>query len=160
MHGFASDTAQPLTDFVLIAETEPSQEPVHVISLIPGIRDIGIWTNNLDFYSKENGLRIAAFQVDLGRVNTLCFLLRIGARKREREALIQLLRARILYPAAKHSILAHSYGTEMLGKIIHRIPLSYTSIFTCGAVVPSKFAERWEISCGGAWPVTGGIPSA
>ncbi len=143
LHGFTSDIAQPLTDFVLSADVKLSDKPAHVISMIPGIRDIGMWTNNLDYYSDENDLRIAALQVDLGRISSLFFLLRIGARRRERETLIQLLRNQLLYPNAQHSILAHSYGTEMLGRIIHRIPANYAAIFTCGAVVPSAFSEQF-----------------
>jgi hypothetical protein len=143
VRGFTSDEAQlPPTSFVLEARTEPSADPVHVISMIPGIRDLGIWIDQLDFHSRRNALRIGAEPVALGRINSLRFLSRLGARTRELETLAQLLKIRLLHPTARHSIIAHSYGTEMLGRVIHRIPLDYTAIFLCGAVVPGRAADH------------------
>jgi hypothetical protein len=136
------ETALRPADFVLDAQAEPSADPVHVISMIPGIRDLGIWIDQLDFHSRRNALRIGAEPVALGRINSIRFLSRLGSRTRELETLAQLLKIRLLYPAAKHSIIAHSYGTEMLARIIHRIPLRYTAIFLCGAVVPSRAADH------------------
>jgi hypothetical protein len=58
------------------------------------------------------------------------------------QVLAHLLRIRLLYPDATHSILAHSYGTEMLGRIIHRVPSRYAAIFLCGAVARRQAAEH------------------
>ena len=124
-------------------EEEPSENPVHVISMIPGIRDVGVFVDRLEFYSRENALRIKAEPVKPSRVNSMLFLSRIGASRRELEVLADLLRIRLLYPDATHSILAHSYGTEMLGRIIHRIPTPYATIFLCGAVARQPAAEHF-----------------
>src|SRR4051812_35630219 len=99
--GFIKEERQlALTDFVQHAETEPSENPVHVISMIPGIRDLGVWIDKIDYYSRKNGLRIKAAPVYAGRTNTIKFIMRLGARHRDLEILCSLLSIRLLYPNA------------------------------------------------------------
>jgi hypothetical protein len=139
----------PTSEFVVDEPgIELSARPSHVISMIPGIRDLGIWANQLDYISASNGLRVEAKAVVLHRVNTLRFLLRLGARQRESDVLEQLNRIKHLYPDATHSVLAHSYGTEMLSRVISRVHGDYAAIFLCGAVAKRDMAVHYLNKCG------------
>lgn len=122
------------TDFVDHDEVELDDEPAHVITMLHGIRDNGIWALDLQYHSRKNGLKVVIQPVSYGWLGAFPFLLRIGATSIESRVLSEMKRILDRYPASTHSVLAHSNGTKIISRIARRLPKRYRHAFFCGSV--------------------------
>lgn len=111
-----------------------------VIVLIHGIRDYALWQSQV-----RNELRASGFVVELtnyGRFDIFRFLIPVSffrrgaARKIERQLKIIVTNN----PGKKISIIAHSFGTLMLARILEDdFALKLDRIILCGSILPHDF---------------------
>jgi hypothetical protein len=122
------------TAFVEHDEVELDEQPAHVVTMLHGIRDHGIWALDLQHHSRKHGLKILIQPVSYGWLGALPFLLRIGAKGIEEKVLGELDRIFELYPGATHSLVAHSNGTKIISRIVDKLGCKYKYIIFCGSV--------------------------
>lgn len=114
----------------------------HLVILVHGIRDIARWQASI-----SASLRAAGFEVEptnYGRVNLLEFLLPISYFRNRAINTIwtQMQQAMQLHPRAKVSIIAHSFGTYVVAKILEKqfiLEGQIQKIIFCGSVVRYNF---------------------
>jgi hypothetical protein len=130
------------TAFVEHVEVELGERPTHVITMLHGIRDHGIWALDLQYHSRRNGLKVLIQPVSYGWLGAFPFLLRIGAHKIEAQVQKEFCEIFERYPDAIHSLVAHSNGTKVVSKIIGRLPFKYRHIIFCGSVCKRSEAPK------------------
>jgi hypothetical protein len=114
----------------------------HLVILVHGIRDIARWQASI-----SATLRTAGFEVEptnYGRVSLLEFLLPIPYFRNKAINTIwtQMQQAMQLHPDAKVSIIAHSFGTYVVAKILEKqfiLEGQIQKIVFCGSVVRYNF---------------------
>lgn len=122
------------TDFVDHEEVELGRQPAHVITMLHGIRDSGIWALDLQHTARKSGLNVLALSVSYGWVGAFPFLLRLGARSIERRVLEDLNAVYLAYPDATHSLFAHSNGTKIISELAMKLDFKYTNVILSGSI--------------------------
>src|ERR1051326_1228611 len=119
--GFTSDIANLVaTPFVEQDDIDVGARPAHVITVLHGIRDPGIWALDLRYHSRKNGLGVHIEPISYGWLGSFLFLSRIGARTLERRVAKEAEEIFARHPQATHSLVAHSNGTKIAARIIGR----------------------------------------
>jgi hypothetical protein len=79
-----------------------------------------------------------------GRFDAIRFWFPFGTRKAPIKKLLRRIRdARVRFPKAKLSVIAHSFGTYAIGKILKDNPdIRLHRLILCGAIIPAEF--RWD----------------
>jgi pimeloyl-ACP methyl ester carboxylesterase len=120
-------------------------EPEHVVVLVHGINTDAEWQEALaDQIRTECGLN--TYVIGYGNYNPVHFLwpywdMRTGPIER---VIGQLRVIRAEKPGARISVIAHSFGTYIMSKILSECAdLSFHRIQLCGAVVEAQF--KWEL---------------
>jgi Putative serine esterase (DUF676) len=111
-----------------------------VVVLVHGIRDYALWQSQIRATLKESGL--IAEPTNYGRFNLLQFLLPIPFfRRRAIEEVWEQIRVvKLLYPNARLSMIAHSFGTYIVSSLIRdKFDLNAHRIIFCGSVVSYRF---------------------
>jgi Protein of unknown function (DUF4019) len=114
-----------------------------VILLLHGIRDFGEWEQKVASTLEElPGTK--APPLSYGRFDAFRFWFPIGTREAPVEKLLWRIRdARMRFPNAKLSVIAHSFGTYAISKIFTENPdIQLHRLILCGAILPSDF--RWD----------------
>lgn len=133
------------TAFLYGAQAKARQEPEHVVALVHGINTDAEWQEALaEQIRAECGLH--TYVIGYGNYSPLHFLwpywdLRRGPIQRVIEQL-RVIRAE--KPGARISVIAHSFGTYIMSRILMECAdLSFHRIQLCGAVVDERF--KWEL---------------
>lgn len=111
-----------------------------VVVLIHGIRDYGLWQQEIRDTLEAEGFHVES--TNYGRFNLIEFLLPFNFfRKRAAaEMLIWLNAVFYRYPGSSVSIIAHSFGTYVISQIIKdNFNIKIDRIIFCGSVVKYNF---------------------
>ena len=111
-----------------------------VVVLVHGIRDYALWQGQIRTALKQSGL--IAELTNYGRFNLFQFLIPIPFFRRWAvEAVWEQIRVvKQLYPSARLSIIAHSFGTYIVSYLIKKnFDLNAHRIIFCGSVVSYRF---------------------
>ena len=142
-------------------------EEFEVVLLIHGIRDQGEWQSMVSARLAVPG-RIEIIPIKYGFFDALRFWSPIWTRNRPIERVYTQVRVALMEyrdrPNLKLSVIAHSFGTYVIGEIIRReFDLHFHRLILCGAVLPQGFPwhqyrdrfGRVVNECGKAdiWPV-------
>jgi pimeloyl-ACP methyl ester carboxylesterase len=122
----------------------------HVVVVIHGIRDFALWQTNVRQALEAGGLKIEL--TNFMRLDLVRFLVPLPLF---REAAIQKIwkqieDIRLIYPNARISLIAHSFGTYILAEILRReFTFKAHRVIFCGSVVRYDFPfeqvkERFE----------------
>jgi pimeloyl-ACP methyl ester carboxylesterase len=122
----------------------PDGEPTfqEAVLLIHGIRDFGEWEQMVSSILEEPGTRV--LPLSYGRFDAVRFWFPIWTRDAPVKKLLRRIRdAHVRFPKAKLSVIAHSFGTYAIGKILRENPdIRLHRLILCGAIIPSEF--RWD----------------
>lgn len=166
----------------------PVPDVEQVVFLIHGIRDFGDWQESVEFAIQQrilectladasgsggaaDGLfasrlaRVKVISVRCGRFNALQFLSPGRRRWNVQSFADRYVQERCKAPNAEFSVAAHSLGTLVLGRALHRYPtvMAFKRVFLAGAVLPtgypwSSFAiDRIHNVCGRKDGYVGGL---
>jgi hypothetical protein len=122
---------------------------MHVVILVHGIRDRARWEASLSEPLKSHGF--TPVPINYGRFGALEFLLPIPffRNRAVRDVRGQIADVRKQYPEASLSVIAHSFGTWVIAKILQDgFFIRFHRIIFCGSVVPynfpfEQFSERF-----------------
>lgn len=112
----------------------------HVVVLVHGIRDFARWHANVKPALEEAGFVVQP--TNYGRMNLLEFLLPLEVFRRiaAERVLTQVRFAKQLYPEAQISVIAHSFGTYVVTRLLQsEFDLRVHRIIFCGSVVRYDF---------------------
>lgn len=148
----------------------------HVILLVHGIRDYGLWQNSIRSELKK---KFVVYSTNYGRFDLIRFLLPVRwfRDKATKKVWDQIRTARAKHPTARISIIAHSFGTYVVANILQReFDFSAHRVIFCGSVIRydfpfEQFSHRFcppilnEVGAVDPWPavaqsVTWGYGSA
>ena len=151
-------------------------DPKHVVLLVHGIRDVSGWQERAADLLKKRGLH--AIPVTFGYYDVVSFLSPVNPGNAAYATFLQqFARAREQHPQAIVSIVAHSFGTFLVGRLLKEHPQPRVGrIILCGSVLPedfdwSEYVDRYGVDvdtrpavlneCGSAdkWPVYAQIGS-
>jgi tetratricopeptide (TPR) repeat protein len=140
----ATRKAQPIGDEAAKGESSGVKVAVgEVILLIHGIRDEAEWGENIaPVLEQLAGVRV--FPLKFGFFDTIAFWFPLPLR------LVPILHvqrrirhAHRLFPGAKLSVIAHSFGTYIIGTILRKNPdIVLERLILCGAVLSRGY--RWD----------------
>jgi hypothetical protein len=129
-----------MLDIAIPANDIPPAEISNVVILIHGIRTNAPWQNTLRIELESIGIKVEL--TNYGYLDIFRFLLPISYfRRKAIEAVWTSIRdIRLLYPNARLSFLAHSFGTYVLASIIQgKFDLRADKVIFCGSVVRYDF---------------------
>ncbi len=112
----------------------------HLVILVHGIRDIARWQNEVGRALEAEGFIVE--HTSYGRLNLLAFLAPVDYfRKKAAERVwTDIQHARMLHPEADVSIIAHSFGTFVVTRILkEQFALQLNRLLLCGCVVRYDF---------------------
>ena len=114
----------------------------HVVILIHGIRDLGSWHQTVDRVLGSASVKV--IMPKFGWFRALRFIAPWDAAKKPmRRVFREYENIRREYPNAKVSVIAHSFGTHLLTKLLREHPhMRIWRIVLCGSVVKQDF--EWE----------------
>ena len=115
----------------------------HVVLLVHGIRDEGEWQQVAEeLINKIEGME--AVRVNFGFYDAVSFLSLQGNSANPYQVLVQTYKdAHSRYKDAKISVIAHSFGTELVGRLIQENPQThFHRIILCGSVLKRDF--KWN----------------
>jgi pimeloyl-ACP methyl ester carboxylesterase len=114
-----------------------------VVLLAHGIRDFGEWEQKVSTILEKIPATRAP-PLSYGRFDAIRFWFPIGTREAPvRKLLWRIRSARDRFSTAKLSVIAHSFGTYAIGKILRENPdIRLHRLVLCGAILPSEF--RWD----------------
>lgn len=114
-----------------------------VIVLLHGIRTEAIWQEVLAEEFRDHW-NLETFPIGYGVLDVLRFLCPIWTRKGSVERVtLELRNVRRKFPNADVSVIAHSFGTYVLSKILEEhTDIAFHRIQLCGAVIPERY--RWD----------------
>jgi len=116
----------------------------HLIVLVHGIRDPGFWQDDLKaHFERHPHTSVVTAKTDV--VDLFRFLSPIVAmRRRPVERIKSVIENAIAaHKDAEVTIIAHSFGTWMVSKILHEdTNIAIDRLVLCGAIVPNDF--RWD----------------
>lgn len=119
-----------------------SKGPKPLILFVHGIRDPGFWTRDLCQLFEEHGF--VAKAIGYGVFDAFRFLL--GFRRRPVATVKQQILnaiAESAVPGAEVTIIAHSFGTYIVSRILDDDPnIKIARLVMCGGIVPQTF--RWD----------------
>lgn len=124
-------------------ETVTEQTDLQVVLLIHGIRTQAEWQQMVAKKLEVAG-KIKVFPIMYGFFDALRFWCPVFTRSFPiNRVLTQIRVARDQYPNAKVSIIAHSFGTYVIGHILQsNFDIKFHRIVLCGSVLPQYFP--WE----------------
>jgi hypothetical protein len=111
-----------------------------VVVLIHGIRDHALWQKEIRDTLESEGFKVVS--TNYGRFDLLRFLLPFGffRRKAASEVLNQLNMVFYYNPGSTVSIIAHSFGTYIIGNIMREsFSLKFDKIILCGSILKYNF---------------------
>lgn len=120
----------------LAEDTVPASLIEHVVLLVPGIRDHGGWTQNArDIFEVDPKVR--AFRMGHGFYNALFFLAPGDKSQEPYEKLVnQYAEAKKEFKNAQISIVAHSFGTYLVGRLLREYSCDrLCRVILCGSVL-------------------------
>jgi pimeloyl-ACP methyl ester carboxylesterase len=120
--------------------TSPKQgKAEHLVVLVAGIRDFGMWKYELAELLRREGFSVEL--VNAGWINLLKFLLPVSHYRRQAEEQIgrQVRLAAALHPGADISIIAHSFGSYVVANLLEKEGIRIKRLILCGSVLPSDF---------------------
>jgi hypothetical protein len=112
----------------------------HLVILVHGIRDIARWQNEVGRALESDGFIVE--HTSYGRLNLLAFLAPIDYFRKKAAARVwtDIQHARMLHPEADVSIIAHSFGTFVVTRILkEQFALQLNRLLLCGSVVRYDF---------------------
>src|SRR5688572_30087239 len=112
----------------------------HLVILVHGIRDIARWQNEVGRALETEGFIVE--HTSYGRLNLLAFLAPIDYFRKKAAARVwtDIQHARMLHPEADVSIIAHSFGTFVVTRILkEQFALELKRLLLCGCVVRYDF---------------------
>ncbi len=115
----------------------------HVVLLVHGIRDEGEWQQVAEeLINKIDGME--AVRVNFGFYDAISFVSLLGNSANPYQTLVQTYKdARSRYKDAKISVIAHSFGTDLVGRLIRENPQTQLHrIILCGSVLKRNF--EWK----------------
>lgn len=132
-----------LLEFMVLTGAPVSAEPKHFIVLIHGIRTNAEWQQHLEHELRKHS-DIEIVPTSYGVLPTWKFLYPVFTRTKpvlELERELRTIRAD--NPAANISILAHSFGTYVVSRILQRNPtIRIHRLQLCGSIIREKY--RWD----------------
>ncbi|WP_188581539.1 esterase/lipase family protein [Azorhizobium oxalatiphilum] len=111
-----------------------------VVVLIHGIRDYGLWQQEIRRTLEADGFHVEA--TNYGRFNLIKFLLPFGFFRRQAVAEILVWLNAVFYknPGSKVSIIAHSFGTYIAAHVLRdNFNIKVDKIIFCGSVLRYNF---------------------
>lgn len=119
------------------ATSTPEQN--HVVVLVHGIRTHAAWAEMVaDVISHE--MHATVFPIRYGFFDTLRFLFPLFTRASPiRKVLRELRDLRTQLPSACISVIAHSFGTYAIYKLLNERDIKLSRVIFCGSVVPEHF---------------------
>ena len=108
----------------------------HLVILVHGIRDIARWQSEVGRALESEGLLVE--HTSYGRMNLVEFLLPVDVFRKRAVARVwtDIQHARMLHPEADVSIIAHSFGTYVVTRILkEEFALQLNHLILCGCVV-------------------------
>lgn len=138
----ASSSAVPVIDV--------DESVTDVVFVVHGIRDYGFWTSHLGRAVEAKGRpdrRVVALTPSYGYFGMLPFILNWRRREKVRWLMEQYVEARVRYPRAQISYIAHSHGTYLLARALkdYAMPTFHHVVFA-GSVVRSDYP--WDSYAG------------
>lgn len=135
-----------------------------VVILVHGIRDRALWQSQV-----RSSLRVAGFEVDLtnyGRFDVFRFLIPVPGFRRSvvKDIRDQIRTIKLRHPSSDLSIIAHSFGTYVVSRVMHEeFDIVFKRIVFCGGVfsqrIPfAQFSNRFsppilnEVGVKDFWP--------
>jgi hypothetical protein len=112
----------------------------HLVILVHGIRDIARWQNEVGRALESEGFIVE--HTSYGRLNLIAFLAPIDYFRKKAAARVwtDIQHARMLHPEADVSIIAHSFGTFVVTRILkEQFALELNRLLLCGSVVRYDF---------------------
>jgi internalin A len=117
----------------------PKTKP-HVVIFVHGIRTRALWQNELRKSLQGNGFVVQPTNYGYFDVVRFLFPYHLLAGKVINEVTSQIRHTRSINRDADYSIVAHSFGTFIVAKILKdHTDLEFNRIIFCGSVVPRKF---------------------
>lgn len=116
------------------------QKHKHVVVLIHGIRDHGLWQQEIRDTLIDAGFRVIS--TNYGRFDIIRFLLPFKwfRNKAVTTVLRQLNTAIYLNPGAEVSVIARSFGTYIIGRILdEQTHITLHRIILCGSILKFDF---------------------
>jgi hypothetical protein len=125
------------------AGTQINNTTEEVVLLIHGIRDFAEWQDLVAAVLSEIP-NIKIFPLGYGRFDAFRFWFPFWTRETPvRKLLWKIREAREMYSRAKLSVVAHSFGTYAIGKILKENPdIRLHRLVLCGAILSSEY--RWD----------------
>ena len=113
-------------------------EYVHVIASVHGIRDIGAWQATVTRELKADGVHVAQIRFGLYPAIRFLFPFDLSGRPVKR-VLSELRNLRAEFPNAKISVIAHSFGTGVIQRVLREDHnLSLWKLVFCGSVADDQ----------------------
>lgn len=118
---------------------QPLPQIDHVVVLVHGIRDRAPWVQIVDKALGGNGIKVVG--VRYGRFSALKFLAPIDFSERPLSLIDRTFRqVRKQHPDAKISVIAHSFGTHLVARLLQRDDtLKFWRVIVCGSVLEQDF---------------------
>ncbi|WP_077023293.1 hypothetical protein [Fuerstiella marisgermanici] len=142
-----SDTLSRVLEHVHKVTPDVDQSPKHVVMVVHGIRDFGSWQSTVKRLLEADA-SLTAVTLKYGRFSLLRFvastrLLDFGKKPLKRVA-EEYANIRSQYPNAKVSVIAHSFGTHLITRLMLCDPhVKFFRIVLCGSVVKQDF--NWSL---------------
>lgn len=132
---------QQLLDPLIVGST-PSRR--HTVCLIHGIRTRAEWAERAASVLQASDLSIRAVPLRYGFFDGIRFLLPWSrTRSRPTNRIIRLLRDEFARKPDHVSVIAHSFGTYILARILQSTSdIRFHRIILCGSIIPDEFP--WE----------------
>lgn len=121
-----------------------SPPPKQLVALIHGIRTNAAWAEMVAS-TLEQEAQVEVVPLRYGYLDLIQFLIPIGTRKRPIERITRELRyIRMKHPQAKISVLAHSFGTYAISKILKKeADIKLYRLVLCGSIIDGRY--RWDL---------------
>lgn len=116
----------------------------HIVLLVHGIRDHQYYHESVTKLIEESDQSISVKPIKYGFYNALLFLSPFFTRhKPVNYVKRQIQTIQINHPNAKISVIAHSFGCYIIGRILkEEVNIKFNKIIFCGSVLPLKYP--WE----------------
>jgi hypothetical protein len=111
-----------------------------VVILVHGIRDYALWQNEIGNALKRHGFEVES--TNYGRLNLMEFLAPTSYFRKKAIAKVenQIRIIKETYPEANISVIAHSFGTYVIARMMRdRFDIKFGRVIFCGSVVEYDF---------------------
>ncbi len=122
----------------------PPALPDHVVVLLHGIRTEAPWAEMVRQVLTEAAPGFKVIPLRYGYFDVFHFLSPIGTRKRPAAVVVRRLRViKEDYPGVPISVIAHSFGTYTLARILDdETDIKLRGLVLCGSIIPQDY--RWD----------------